>query len=206
MLSIAQSRLPYHVMLALLSAALVAGCTSESPSSPTPMPPATSAQEFGVATCSSLTAMSRAIGNPDTASDSILSAALDDAIRIGDQARVDEAAARMQAELVSARAYARVAAGWPPGATTGATLDRLMVAFQAFVEAKRATAVQGLAAADTAAQSALADSGGIEAWQALIRAGAGIPAEVAATLADCRFWEAGAPSPDASVMPVPPNG
>ena len=142
-MAIAHPRRGGPLMPAAFSAVLLAACAAGPSSSPTPMPPATSAQEFGVAACSSLTAMSRAIGNPDTAADSVLSAALDDAIRAGDQARVNEAAARMQAELDSARSLARVARGWPPGATMGATLDRLMVAFAAFVEAKRAHAPAG---------------------------------------------------------------
>jgi hypothetical protein len=190
-------------MLAVLWAVLLAACAAGPSSSPTPLPPATSAQEFGAAACSSLTAMSRGIGNPDTAADSVLSAALDDAIRAADQARVDEAAARMQAELSSARSFAQVAAGWPPGAAMAATLDRLMVGFAAFVEAKRAHAAEGLVAADAAAQKALADGGAITAWQALLGGVHGLPAEAARAIGACRFYEAGDPSPGASGTPVP---
>ena len=183
------------VMPAVLSALLLAACVAGASSSPTPLPPATSAQEFGAAACSSLTAMSRGVGNPDTAADSVLSAALDDAIRAGEQARVDEAAAKMQAELTSARAYAQVAGGWPPGAAMATALDRVMVAFAAFVEAKRAHAREGLAAADAAAQTALTDGGGVAAWGALVGGVPQLPREAANAIGQCRFREAGAPSP-----------
>jgi hypothetical protein len=203
-----------HLGLAVtvaVSLTLVAGCSGGSPSSPTPTasstpaPKATSAREFATAVCSSLTAMSRAIGNPDTASDSVLSAALDEAIRAGDAARVQEAAASMKAELESARQLAAVAGGWQPGAAAAVQLDRLMLAFEAWTEAKRATASQGLAAAETAAQAALIKAGGGEAWGALIGYGA-IPAEAREGLVGCRFWEAGAPSvvPSLTPAPVPP--
>jgi hypothetical protein len=138
--------------------------------------------------------MSRAIGNPDTAADSQLSAALDDAINQGDSAAVDQTAASMQAELDSGRRFAAAAAAWEPGAATAELVDQLIVAFKAFVEAKRAAAVQGLTAADALAQSALEQAGGITAWQSLLGGEANLPADATALLSDCRWWEAGAPT------------
>lgn len=192
--------------IAAFAAVALVGCSAAPAASPspTPMPKATSVQEFGAAACSALTAMSRAIGNPDTASDSVLSAALDDAIRSGDLAAVDAAAARMQTELASGRQLAAVAAGWAPGAETAGNVDQLIAAFEAMTEAKRAAASQGLKAADQAGQTALMAAGAADAWQALIGGGS-MPGEVRASLSGCRFWEAGAPSaaPAPSVLPVP---
>jgi propanediol dehydratase small subunit len=192
-------------VVVLVAAGCGQGSSPTATPNPTPMPPATSASEFATAFCSSLQGMARAIGNPDTAADSILSAALDDAIRSGDAAAVEAAAARMQAELESGRRFAAVAAAWEPGAKLAGVVDQLIVAFEAMVEAKRAAADQGLAAADQKAQAALMDAGAGTAWQALLSGESKVPSEAANRLVDCRWWEAGAPSPapgGASPQPV----
>ena len=174
----------------------VAGCGQGSAPSPTatPMPLARSADEFAAAFCSSLSAMARAIGNPDTAADSQLSAALDDAIKSGDKAAVERVAASMQAELATGRQFAAVAGGWEPGAKAAQLADRLIVAFVAFVEAKRAAAAQGLTAADERAQAALIQAGGGAAWESLLGGDAKLPTDASEKLSGCRWWEAGAPS------------
>jgi hypothetical protein len=164
--------------------------------SATPIPAATSAGEFASAFCSSLQSLARAVGNPDTAADSVLSAALDEAIRKGDPAAVDEAAGSMQAELEAGRRLAAVAAGWAPGAAAAGIVDRLIAAFVAMVEAKRSAAGAGLTEADARGQAALVEAGGLVAWQELLHGDgvAGIPSEASEQLKDCRWWEAGAPS------------
>ena len=192
------------VVLAALAVLIAAGCSSAPAStpSPTPLPKATSALEFGTAACSALTAMSRAIGNPDTASDSVLSAALDDAIRAGDLDAVETASARMRAELAKGRQLAAVAAGWTPGAAAATNIDRLIAAFEAMTEAKRAAAGQGINAADQAGQAALIDAGGGEAWQQLLYGGL-MPADARQGFGECRFWEAGLPTAAPVVTPAP---
>ena len=177
----------------------VASCAQASAPSPTakatatPMPLAQSADEFAAAFCSSLSAMARAVGNPDTAADSKLSAALDDAIKSGDTAAVERAAASMQAELATGRQFAAVAVGWEPGAKAAQLADRLIVAFVAFVDAKRAAAARGLTVADEQAQAALIRAGGGTAWESLLGGDAKLPSDAAEKLSGCRWWEAGAP-------------
>jgi hypothetical protein len=113
----------------MILALVAAGCGASTPSE-TPMPVATTADEFADAWCSSLQAMARAIGNPDTAADSKLSAALDVAIERGDAASVEQIAAQMKAELETGRRFAAVAAGWQPGEAAMVPVDRLILAFE----------------------------------------------------------------------------
>jgi hypothetical protein len=147
--------------------------------------------------------MARAIGNPDTAADSQLSAALDAAIKDGDDARVEEMATAMQDELASGRRFAAVAGGWQPGAAAMVQLDRLIVAFQAMVEAKRAAADEGLAVVDAKGQQAFMDAGGLDAWHAMINGSVSIPSEGIPSAPECRWWEAGAPLPTGGAVPTP---
>jgi hypothetical protein len=193
--------------LLLVSTAACGQAAAPTPSpSSTPIPAPTSAAEFATAFCSSLESLARAVGNPDTASDSVLSAALDEAIRNGDVPAVDEAAASMQAELEAGRRLAAVAAAWGPGSAAAGVVDRLIAAFAAMVEAKRAAAGQGLAAADAEGQAALVEAGGLTAWQELLYGGGTpMPAEASERLKSCRWWEAGAPSPS-SGAPSPQPG
>jgi hypothetical protein len=177
--------------LAALLLLAAAGCTGGVPSQ-SALPVATSADEFAAAWCSSLEALARAIGNPDTAADSKLSAALDSAITRADYAGVDETAARMRAELATGRQLASVAAGWTPGAAVAGQVDALLRAVEVLVETKRANAARGLGEADRMAQAAFEEAGGIEAWQGMFEAARGLPDDATARL-DCRWWEAGAP-------------
>ncbi len=181
------------IALSLLVVLTAAGCGGGTPRD-TPTPAAMTADEFAAAWCSSLEAMARAIGNPDTGADSKLSAALDAAIERGDFASVDQIAAEMRAELETGRRFAATAAGWQPGTAAMAPIDRLIVAFQAAVEAKRAGARQGLGAADRLAQTALEQARGLEAWRAMFDTAKTLPPGVVERIGDCRWWEAGAPS------------
>jgi hypothetical protein len=178
-------------MLALLLSLAVVSCSGGAPS-PTPLPVATSASEFAEAWCASLEALARAIGNPDTAADSKLSAALDAAITRGDYAGVEEVAAQMQGEIATGRRFAMIAAGWPQGAAMAGQVDALLRAVEVLVETKRANASRGLGEADGAAQAAFEQAGGIEAWQGMLEAGRTVPPDAMARM-NCRWWEAGAP-------------
>jgi hypothetical protein len=182
---------PAAIVLSMIVVFAAAGCGGGTPGA-TPMPVATTADEFAEAWCSSLEAMARAIGNPDTAGDSKLSAALDVAIERADYAGVEQVAAQMRAELETGRRLAVVAAGWQPGAATMVQLDRLILAFEAMVEAKRAAASQGLGAADGLAQTAFEQAGGLEAWQGMFEAARALRTEDLGAMTDCRWWEAGA--------------
>lgn len=184
-------------LLASLAIALLAtACDQAAAPTPTPIPAATSADEFAAAWCSSLKAMVRAIGNPDTGDDSELSAAFDVAIERGDAAEVQRLAAAMSAELAAGRQFAAVAAGWEPGSAAGTAVDRLLLAFGAMVHAKRAAAGEGLAAADERGQIALEQGGGLAAWQTMLETARAVPPDAMQHLEDCRPWdEGGAPSP-----------
>jgi len=56
----------------------------------------------------------------------------------------------------------------PDGTEIAANLDRVLMAFDASVEAKRAAAAQGLEASETAAQAAFQNLGAGEAWIAML--------------------------------------
>lgn len=175
-------------LLATAVALVSIGC-AQGTSGATPLPVATSADEFATAVCSSLRTIGRAIGNPDTGADSALSASLEAAITRGDYAGVEQTAATMTAELERGRLLAGVAAGWQPGAALIVHVDRLLLAFEAMVEAKRTGARQGLEAAGTLGQTAFERAGGLEAWQGMLGSFRDLPAEVLSVMEDCRWWE-----------------
>ncbi|MEW5990252.1 MAG: hypothetical protein AB1736_02755 [Chloroflexota bacterium] len=155
------------VLAAVLVAAVVAACGG-GVAGPTPRPGATSFQEFRTANCAAWESMFLAVGNPDTASGSELSLALDDAIASGDLATADLKAAAIRAELEAGRGHAAVAGAWPPAAVPMTQLDRVFVAFEAYVEAERAAAGKGLSVAKQEAQAALMATGAGEAWRLLL--------------------------------------
>ena len=192
------------VILGLLAAACSAGATAPV-SSPTPSAArgATTADEFAAAVCSSLRAMNRAWGNPDTGSASDLAQAMDAAIAAGDSARIDAAATQVAAELASARAFAGSASGWQPGGAFAAQLDKLMAAFEAHLAAKRSNAGGGADQAKAAAQTAFEQAGGVDAWRAMFGGSASVslPPDALQLLGTCRWWEA-SPAPSLSASPV----
>ena len=120
-----------RLLASLAIASLAAACGEAAAPTPTPIPAAASAEEFAAAWCSSLKAMVRAVGNPDTGDDSELSAAFDAAIERGDAAEVQRLAGAMSAELATGRQFATVAAGWEPGSAAASAVDRLLLAFGA---------------------------------------------------------------------------
>lgn len=137
------------------------------PPSPTPRPAATSFDEYAPAFCSAFQALFRAVGNPDTAADSELSKALDDAVAAGDAASADEVAAKVMSELETGRQHAAFARGWTPAAPMMAHMDWVFIAFEAMTEAKR-TAAKAPGSVDP--QAVLEQAGGVDAWIALLTA------------------------------------
>ena len=118
---------------------------------------------------------------------------------------MDDLAAQIAAILADARSYAAIGAAWEPGAAAAQNIDRLIRAFEAMKEAKRAAAAQGLDQANAAGQQALLDAGAGEAWQELLY-GQALPSDAAEPLATCRFWEGPTPEPGSSMqMPALPS-
>lgn len=156
------------VLAAVIAVATLGGC-SGAPGAASPAG-ATSYLEFREAFCSAFDGLFRAIGNPDAGSDSELMKQLEAAIAAGDRASVERVAREITATLEAARERARFAGGWAPASPIAAPMDRMLVAFETFVEAKRSAADQGLEAAERAAQSAFEQAGGLEAWTNMLRA------------------------------------
>ena len=84
--------------------------------------------------------MFRAVGNPDAGTDSELSKALDEAVQRGDPAEAGRLAEAITVELESGRQAASRAAAWPPGFAAMSELDRVLLAFEAMIDAKRQAA------------------------------------------------------------------
>jgi hypothetical protein len=144
----------------------VAACGSGAPNTPSAAPsvaPATF-DDFSTAFCGAFTSLIRAVGNPDAGTPSVLSKALDDAVKAGDGVAADRAAAAMMSELESGRQQTAAAARWQPTAATMAQMDRLPVAFEALTTAKRALA-HTPGSADP--QKAFEQAGGAQAWAGL---------------------------------------
>lgn len=167
-------RIVFITLIAAAAAACGAGAPSGTPSA-SPMPAATSFEEYAVGFCSAFEAMFRAVGNPDTGSGSVLSKALDAAAAAGDVASADQLAAQITSELESGREQAAVARGWPPAAPMMAQLDRLLVAMEAMIGAKRTAARHAPDAADP--QAVFERAGGLQAWTAMLEAGRAMNAD-----------------------------
>ena len=114
----------------------VAACSAPAASS---LAPATF-EEFATNACDAFEAMFRAVGNPDAGTDSELSKALDEAVQRGDPAEAGRLAEAITVELESGRQSASQAAAWPPGFAMMNELDRVLLAFEAMVDAKRQAA------------------------------------------------------------------
>lgn len=170
-----------HLRIAFITliAAATAACAPVVPNV-LPLPAATSFDGYAAHFCLAFDAMFKAVGNPDTASGSESSKALDSAVTAHDGLTADRLAAQITAELESGRREVAAAAGWSPAAPMMAQLDRVFVAFEAMTAAKRAAANQVPGAVDP--QVALEQAGGLEAWTAMFEAyatiGAARPAKV----------------------------
>lgn len=170
------------IAVATVLALLVAGCGSSAPSA-TPLPRAASFEQYAVAACAAWDSLFRAVGNPDTASGSVLSKSLDDAVTARDAAMAERLAPTIITELETGRQQAAVAGGWQPAGPTMAQMDRVFLAFEAMIQAKRAAARDG--PGGLAPQTAFEQAGGVEAWQAMFEAYRTIPRPSGAAQQQC---------------------
>jgi hypothetical protein len=160
------------------------------PASPEPTGQAgpASYEEFAEGFCLAMSAMVRAIGNPDTGADSDLSFGLEQAIERGDLAAANEAAGKMAAELLAARHEATRISAWTEGAETAKHLDRFLAASEIYVEAFLGAAPQGLEAAQAAAQQASQDEDALSAWIGMLDGVGGLATtSERRALIDCRI-------------------
>ena len=141
----------------------VAACSA--PAAPS-LAPATF-EEFATHACDAFEAMFRAVGNPDTGADSELSKALEEAVQRGDPAEAGRLAEAITVELESGRQAASRAAAWPPGFAAMSELDRVLLAFEAMIDAKRQT-VGNPNGPDP--QAAFEAAGGVDAWTRMLQA------------------------------------
>jgi hypothetical protein len=156
-----------RIVAVLLIVVATGGCTP-SPAAATPRPAAATYEEYFVAACAAWDGLFRAVGNPDTASGSDLSRALEAATASGDVAAAERAAAGMATELKAARDQVAVARGWAPRAAVMAQFDRVLAAFEVGTAAKLAAAKGEPNAVNP--QAAFEGAGGLEAWFAMIDA------------------------------------
>ena len=141
----------------------VAACSA--PAAPS-LAPATF-EEFATNACDAFEAIFRAVGNPDAGTDSELSKALEEAVQRGDPAEAGRLAEAITVELESGRQAASRAAAWPPGFAAMGELDRLFMAFEAMIDAKR-QAVGNPDAPDP--QAAFEAAGGVTSWTPMFEA------------------------------------
>jgi hypothetical protein len=88
-------------------------------------------------------------------------------------------------ELEAGRRLAATAARWQPGATTAVSLDRLLLAYEAWTTAKLALASDP-SAIDP--QSAFERAGGVEAWKATLEGVGRTPVPPGASPTPCRAF------------------
>ena len=168
--------------LALLTCIAVA-CGSGAAASPSAAP-ATFA-EYDTAVCGAFTSLIRAYGNPDVNSQSAMRKVLDDAVAAGDVVAAERAGAAMVRELEAGRLFAATAARWQPGAATAVSLDRLLLAFEAWTSAKvgLVTHPSGIDP-----QKAFERAGGGEAWTATLDGVGRTPVPPGASPSPCRAF------------------
>lgn len=162
------------VIVACLAAGVV-GCSASPPaaSDAASLPPqAATHAEFGAAYCAAFDSMFTAIGNPDTGSGSELSKALDAAMAARDLDTANRLAATITGHLERGRREAWIARGWRSADPVMAQLDRVLVAFEAMVEAKRAAAAGASGVVDP--QAAFEQAGGVTSWFAMMDAARGL--------------------------------
>ena len=134
-----------------------------------PQPKAATFDEFGTAYCAAWDELFTAIGNPDTGSVSALRAEFEKAVTAGDTVSAERLAATITGRLEAGRAHVAVASGWQSAGPMLAQLDRVFLAFEAMVAAKRAEVTNDPGA--LTAQAAFEKAGGVEAWRAMFEAG-----------------------------------
>jgi|SRR5450759_5184930 hypothetical protein len=156
---------PLRAVATVLIVLAGAACGTGAPSA-TPTPAAASFEEYSVAFCSAFDALFQAVGNPDTGTASVLSKSLDDAVAAGDVASAERLAATITSKLETGRQQAAAARRWQPAGPTMVQLDRVLVASEAMIAAKRAAAGHAPGAVDP--QTAFEQAGGVEAWFAML--------------------------------------
>ena len=147
-------------VVVLATAACGGGVPSASPS-----PKAATFDEFGTAYCAAWHELFAAIGNPDTGSASALRSEFEEAVKAGDAAGVERLARTITGHLEAGRGHIVVASGWQSAGPMLAQLDRVFLAFEAMVAARRS------GADGQATQAAFEQAGGLEAWRAMFEAG-----------------------------------
>jgi hypothetical protein len=171
---------------------ILAACGASSPGSTPTQAPATPAaatpaavsyEGFMDAFCSAFTSLDRAVGNPDANTPSINSKALDEAVVAGDAAAADRLAATITADLEAGRHQAALGSGWPPGAPTMMALDRVLVAYEAQIAAKRAGAARAPGASPQAVFALPSD--GLIAWSAMVQGFGTLPVPSGASPKPC---------------------
>ena len=162
---------------------LAVACASGAQPSPS-VPPATYS-DYDAAICGGFTSLLRAYGNPDTNGPSAMRTALEDAVAAGDAAAAEQAATAMLNELEAGRRLAATAARWEPGAMTAASLDRLLLAFEAWTSATLAL-MANPSAIDP--QTAFEQAGGVEAWTGTLQGIQTTPVPPGASPKPCRAF------------------
>jgi hypothetical protein len=175
---------PLRAAVVALIVATVTACGSSAATAPPSDVPATFA-DFSTAFCGAFTSLIRAVGNPDAGTPSVMSKALDDAVKARDGAGADRAAEAMLNELEAGRRQTAAAARWQPTAAIMVHMDRLLVAFEAMTAAKRALA-HAPGSADP--QKAFEQAGGVEAWAGLFDGVGSMPLPSGASPAPCKAF------------------
>lgn len=160
-----------------------AGGTSAAPEAASVPPQATTWAEFGAAYCAAFDALVTAVGNPDAGSDSDLTASLKAAVEAHDAATADRLAAEITGHLERGRRAAWIARGWRSAGPAMAQLERVLIAFEAMVEARRAAAAGASGAPDP--QAAFEQAGGVTAWFAMLEAMRGLERPPGTTPTTC---------------------
>jgi hypothetical protein len=155
-----------HRAIVIVFVALACAACGPSASEASPSPSPMTFDAYSVAFCSAWGALFEAVGNPDTGSGSVLSHSLDDAVAAGDVATAERLAAAVTTKLELARQQAADAARWPSAATMLGQFDRVVLAYEAMIAAKRAMAAK---TAGANPQGAFEQAGGLEAWTAMFQ-------------------------------------
>jgi len=171
--------------LVVLAVAACGSGTSSAASSVAPSLAPITFDEFSTQFCGAFTSLFRAVGNPDANTPSVMSKALDDAVKAGDGPAADKAAAAMMTELESSRVQTAAADRWQPTAAIMVQMDRLIVAFEAMTTAKQTLAhTPGAPDPFTVFEQA----GGREAWTGVVGGVGSMPVPSGAAPMQCKAF------------------
>jgi hypothetical protein len=163
----------------------IAACGSSASSAAPPSAAPVTFEEFSTQFCGAFTSLFRAVGNPDANTPSVMSKALDDAVKAGDGPAADKAAAAMITELESSRVQTAAAARWQPTAALMVQMDRLIVAFEAMTTAKQ-TLAHTPGAPDPF--KVFEQAGGQEAWAGVVGGVGSMPVPSGAAPMQCKAF------------------